>query len=155
VLLEKVIFAELVKKFLAFHGKGRSFIGFLIRSIYKRSLTVRFYFHTSRRERNELTDDIKFKQQATVKGSLPATTAHYFKTAETNLPSNTTFLTFIFRGLQIFQKSSRQLKILGPRRVAGSKFYTEYPQILGTTVQNLVAPTAWPDKYVNPCPLWC
>jgi hypothetical protein len=43
------------------------------------------------------------------------------------------------RGAQIFQKSRSHLKILGARRVTWSKFRTEDPQILGATVQNLVA----------------
>ena len=44
-------------------------------------------------------------------------------------------------GLQIFQKSSSYLKILGTGRVTWSKFHSEDPQILGATLQNLFS---WP-----------
>jgi hypothetical protein len=41
------------------------------------------------------------------------------------------------RGAQIFQKSRSQLKILVARIVTWSKFHTEDPQILGTTVKKI------------------
>jgi len=43
------------------------------------------------------------------------------------------------RGAQNFQKSKGHLKIVGARRVTQSKFHNEYPQVLGTTIQNVVA----------------
>jgi hypothetical protein len=42
-------------------------------------------------------------------------------------------------GTQIFQKSKNHLKILGVRSRTRNKSNTKEPQILGTTVQNLVA----------------
>jgi len=39
----------------------------------------------------------------------------------------------------IFQKSRNQLTILGIIRVTHSKFDTEYPQILGDSLMNLVS----------------
>jgi hypothetical protein len=35
------------------------------------------------------------------------------------------------------------LKILGARRVTWSNFHTDNPQILGASVQNIVARTTW------------
>jgi len=43
------------------------------------------------------------------------------------------------KGAQIFRKPRSQLKILGTRRATWNKFHTEGLQILGTTIQNLVA----------------
>ena len=43
------------------------------------------------------------------------------------------------KGPQIFQNPGSHLKILNTICVLWSKFHTEDPQILGTTVQNLVA----------------
>jgi len=37
---------------------------------------------------------------------------------------------------QFFQRATRHLRILGARRVAGSKLHTEDQQIFGVTVQN-------------------
>ena len=45
------------------------------------------------------------------------------------------------RGAQFFQKGRIHLKIMGVGRVTSSKFLSEDPQILGDTVQNLVATT--------------
>jgi hypothetical protein len=42
------------------------------------------------------------------------------------------------RGIQIFQKYSSHLKILGARRVTWSKVHKEDSQTVGSTVQNLV-----------------
>jgi hypothetical protein len=55
------------------------------------------------------------------------------------------------KGLQIFQKSRCHLKILGARRAMRRKFHTENPQILGATVQNLVARATWPPGLVYSC----
>jgi len=54
------------------------------------------------------------------------------------------------RGTQIFQISTRHLEILGARRVAWSKFCTWYPQIIGITVQKLVALASWCPGFVPP-----
>ena len=43
------------------------------------------------------------------------------------------------RGAQSFQKSTSHLKILSTRRVTWSKFHSEDQQLLGTSIQNLVA----------------
>jgi hypothetical protein len=45
----------------------------------------------------------------------------------------------VFRDAQILQTSRSHLKILSARIVTGRNFHTEYPQIFGVTVQNLVA----------------
>jgi hypothetical protein len=47
----------------------------------------------------------------------------------------------LHEGAQIFKKSRNHVKILGAQRVTLSKFHAEDPQLLGTTVQNLVAMT--------------
>jgi hypothetical protein len=47
------------------------------------------------------------------------------------------------RGANIFQKCRGQLKILFARKVTWSTFHVEDPQILGATVQNVVAPATW------------
>jgi len=52
---------------------------------------------------------------------------------------------------QIFQKSRCHLKVLGARMVTWSKFCTEGPEILGTTVQNLFAPVSWHPGFMHPC----
>ena len=49
------------------------------------------------------------------------------------------------RGAKTSHKSRSSLKIVGAR----SKFHTEDPQILGTTVQNLVTRTAWHARFVH------
>ena len=47
------------------------------------------------------------------------------------------------RGTQNFHKSTGHLQIVGAIRVTRSKFHTENPQMLGVTVQNLVARATW------------
>jgi hypothetical protein len=49
-----------------------------------------------------------------------------------------------------FSKNVSDLKILGVRRVRESKFHIEDPQILGTTVKNLVMVT-WHLEFVHHC----
>ena len=44
---------------------------------------------------------------------------------------------------QVYQKSRTQLKMLGARRVTWNKLYTQEPQVLGATLQNLVAWVKW------------
>jgi hypothetical protein len=44
-----------------------------------------------------------------------------------------------------------QVKILGARRVIGSKFPTEDPLILGATAHNLVARATWCPGFVHIC----
>jgi hypothetical protein len=56
----------------------------------------------------------------------------------------------MIRGAQIFQKSGCHQKVLGTRRVIRSTFHSEHPQILGTTVQNLVATVTWRLGFVHP-----
>jgi hypothetical protein len=54
-------------------------------------------------------------------------------------------------GLHKFsKKSTSHLKILGARRVIGSKFHTVYLPILGAIVWNLVAPVNWRREFVHP-----
>ena len=43
------------------------------------------------------------------------------------------------RGAQILQKSISHLKIVGTKTVTWRNFHTQDPQVLGTSVQNLVA----------------
>jgi len=50
---------------------------------------------------------------------------------------------------QIFQKSRNHLKTLGTIRMTLIKFHTQGPQILGTTVQNLVACMTWHLGFVQ------
>ena len=47
------------------------------------------------------------------------------------------------KGAQIFPKFGRHLKIIDARRVTWSEFHTEYPQIVGATLQNLVSLQIW------------
>lgn len=47
------------------------------------------------------------------------------------------------RATQIFQKPGSHLKMLGARRVTWSRFHTEDVQILGATIQNVVAWRLW------------
>jgi hypothetical protein len=42
-------------------------------------------------------------------------------------------------------------KILDARRVVWSKYHVEGPQIVGATVQNLVAQVVWRPEFVHPC----
>jgi hypothetical protein len=50
-----------------------------------------------------------------------------------------------------FPKIEKQLKILGARRTAWSKFPTANPQTLGDTIWNLVAQTTRRPGFVHPC----
>ena len=59
-------------------------------------------------------------------------------------------VSFFYRGAQIFRKSRSHLKILGARRVIWSKLHREDPQILGATVQNVVAKATWHAGSVHP-----
>ena len=51
--------------------------------------------------------------------------------------------------VRILQKSSSHLQLLGVTRVTWSKFHIEDPQILGATVQNLVARATWCPGFVH------
>jgi len=53
---------------------------------------------------------------------------------------------------QIFQQCKRHLRIVGAIRVTCSKFHSEDPQILGTTVESLVARVAWSSGFVQRWP---
>ena len=55
-------------------------------------------------------------------------------------------------GAHIFQKSRSHLKILHSRKVTRSSYHNDDIQILGTTVQNLVATTNWRPEFLHP---WC
>ena len=50
----------------------------------------------------------------------------------------------------MFQKPKSHLKILVARRVTCSRFNTEGPQILGATVQNIVARANWHPVLCTP-----
>ena len=52
---------------------------------------------------------------------------------------------------KIFKKPRNNFEILGVKRVTCSKFHTEAPHILGTTVQNLFATLFWHPGFVHPC----
>jgi len=52
------------------------------------------------------------------------------------------------RDSQIFQKSRNHLKILGSKRVTGSKFHTQDPQILVATLQSYLSRR--PGQLVRP-----
>jgi len=54
------------------------------------------------------------------------------------------------RGAQIFQTSTRHLKILGVRWVICKKFHNGGPQLLGTAVCNVVAKVTWRKTFVHP-----
>jgi hypothetical protein len=54
------------------------------------------------------------------------------------------------RGAQVFQKSRSYFKIMGTIRVTFCKFHTEDPQVLGTTIQNLVTRMTWHSVFVHP-----
>jgi hypothetical protein len=57
------------------------------------------------------------------------------------------------RGAQILKKKTRShLKIADGERMTCSKFCTENLQMLGATVQNVVARATWRLKFVH---LWC
>jgi len=53
------------------------------------------------------------------------------------------------QGAQILQKFRSHHRIVGASGVTCSKSHTENPQILGTTVQNLVAQATWRQVYVH------
>ena len=54
-------------------------------------------------------------------------------------------------GIQKCSKSPEEnLKILGEKIVAGSKFHVDKPQVLGSTVQNVVVRAIWPREFVHP-----
>jgi hypothetical protein len=53
--------------------------------------------------------------------------------------------------LQVFQKSRSHLTIRGAKMVTCIKFHTEGCQILGTSVQNVVAVTIRCPGFVHPC----
>jgi hypothetical protein len=55
----------------------------------------------------------------------------------------------IHRSAQIFQKSRKQVKIVGVGMVTWSKFSNRDPQTLGAIVQNLVARATWLPGFVN------
>ena len=59
--------------------------------------------------------------------------------------------TYEYRSAPVFQKCRSHPKIPGTRRTTWSKFHTEDPQILGTTVQNLVTTVSWYPGIVHPC----
>jgi hypothetical protein len=61
----------------------------------------------------------------------------------------------ICRGAQIFQKSWRHLKIRDSGRVTWRKFHTKDPQVLGASIQNLVAMVTWQPGLVHPCIYVC
>jgi len=52
---------------------------------------------------------------------------------------------------QIYSKSRNYLKILGSRRLKRNKFHTEDPQVLATTVVNVVATVVWRPGFVHNC----
>ena len=51
----------------------------------------------------------------------------------------------------MLQKCKSHLKILGAWRVTWSKYHTKDPQVLGSTVQNLVATATWRPGFVHRC----
>jgi len=53
------------------------------------------------------------------------------------------------REAQVFQKSRSYFRILGTRRVIFSKFLSEDPQVLGTTIQNLITCMTWHPGFVH------
>jgi hypothetical protein len=56
-----------------------------------------------------------------------------------------------YSSIKIFQESRNHLKIPGARRMTWSKFHSEDPQTLGTTIQNLVTTVTWHPAIVHPC----
>lgn len=58
----------------------------------------------------------------------------------------------VSKGWANFQERRSHLKIQGARRVAWISFHTEAPQMVGTTIRNLVAWMTWCLGFV--C-LWC
>jgi hypothetical protein len=55
------------------------------------------------------------------------------------------------KSAQIFRNSRSHLQVPGTRRVTWCKFRTEDPQILGATVQNVVATVSLRPGFVHPC----
>lgn len=53
------------------------------------------------------------------------------------------------RGVHIFQKSGKHLKIPGARQVTPSKFHTEDPHTLGASVQKPVTMATWRPGFVH------
>jgi hypothetical protein len=72
---------------------------------------------------------------------LPACTAVPQPTAPPRTP----------KGAQNFQKCRNPLETKGATTATLGKFYTEDPQILGATVQNLEATAMWLPGFVHPC----
>jgi hypothetical protein len=58
-------------------------------------------------------------------------------------------------GTKVFQKFWKPRQYSGALRVTRSKFHTEDPQILGATVQNLVALVTWRPAVMYPCSAKC
>jgi hypothetical protein len=54
-------------------------------------------------------------------------------------------------GCRDFQKCGSHFKIFGAGRVALIKFWTNYSQTLGATVENLVSTATWRPTFVHPC----
>jgi hypothetical protein len=59
------------------------------------------------------------------------------------------------RGPQIPQKSRNCLKLPAARRMPWSKLHPKDPQVLGTTIWNLVAQAAWCPACVHTCLILC
>jgi hypothetical protein len=58
---------------------------------------------------------------------------------------------FTCNNTRIFQKSRGRHKILGAKGVAWRTFHTEHPNLLGETVQNLVATANWCYSSLHTC----
>jgi hypothetical protein len=67
------------------------------------------------------------------------------------LGQNTEMVMLYTRGANTFQRCRSHLKIPGTRWVAWSNFHMEDLQILGATMQNLVAQATWHPGFVHPC----
>jgi hypothetical protein len=57
------------------------------------------------------------------------------------------------QGAQILQEIQKPSQILGARTVTYSKFRTKDPQILGASIQKLVAVATGPTDFVHSCQL--
>jgi hypothetical protein len=53
-------------------------------------------------------------------------------------------------GEDVFQKTRIHLEIPGTRRVTRSKFHSEDPHILSTTVEDVVVVVSWHPTFVHP-----
>ena len=53
------------------------------------------------------------------------------------------------KNVQIFQKSRRHLKILGTGMVTWSRFQTDDPQVLGTTVHYVFTRATWHMEFMQ------